>query len=187
MYQIYVRSRNWYWTMTSGERSPYFDNLENLGMEQFGSIIPDITQPTKLLNRSPPGGRAGRQQRGCTLCGQYPSGLMMIPLGNWVLHLCFICFHDRIDITPMTPVRWKPLISSQWRHNGCDGVSNHQPYHCLFNRLFRRRSNKTSKIRATALCAENSPVSGEFPAQKPNNAENVSIWWRHVIRSFCKI
>ena len=25
----------------------------------------------------------------------------------------------------------------------------------------------------------NSPVIGEFPAQKVSNAENVSIWWRH--------
>ena len=30
----------------------------------------------------------------------------------------------------------------QWRHNGRDGVSNHQPHHCLLNRLFRRRSRK---------------------------------------------
>ena len=29
------------------------------------------------------------------------------------------------------------------------------------------------------LCAENSQVTGEFPAQKASNAENVSIWWRH--------
>ena len=29
-----------------------------------------------------------------------------------------------------------------WRHNGCDGVSNHQPHDCLFNGLFRRRSKK---------------------------------------------
>ena len=35
----------------------------------------------------------------------------------------------------------------QWRHNGLDGVSNHQPHHCLFNRLFRSRSKKTSKLR----------------------------------------
>ena len=33
----------------------------------------------------------------------------------------------------------------QWRHNGHDGVSNHQPHHCLFNRLFRRRSKKTPR------------------------------------------
>ena len=27
----------------------------------------------------------------------------------------------------------------QWRHNGRDGVSNHQPRDCILNRLFRRR------------------------------------------------
>ena len=31
-----------------------------------------------------------------------------------------------------------------WRHNGHDGVSNHQPHDCLLNRLFRRRSKKIS-------------------------------------------
>ena len=30
-----------------------------------------------------------------------------------------------------------------------------------------------------ALCAGNSPVTGEFPAQRVSNAENVSIWWHH--------
>ena len=29
------------------------------------------------------------------------------------------------------------------------------------------------------LCVGNSPVTGEFPAQRASNAENVSIWWRH--------
>ena len=67
----------------------------------------------------------------------------------------------------------------QWRHNGRDGVSNHQPHNCLLDRLFRRRSKKTSKPRVTGLCAGNSPVTGEFPAQRASNAENVSIWWRH--------
>ena len=49
----------------------------------------------------------------------------------------------------------------------------------LLNRLFRRRSKKTSKLRVTGLCAGNSTVTGEFPAQMASNAENVSIWWRH--------
>ena len=66
----------------------------------------------------------------------------------------------------------------QWRHNGCDGVSNHQPHDRLLNRLFRRRSKKTSKLRVTGICAGNSPVTDEFPAQMASNAENVSIWWR---------
>ena len=71
--------------------------------------------------------------------------------------------------------------SLQWRHNGHDGVSNHQPHDCLHNRLFRSRSKKTSKIRDTGLCAGNSPGTGEFPAQMASNAEHVSIWWRHHV------
>ena len=69
----------------------------------------------------------------------------------------------------------------QWRHNGRDGVSNHQPHDCLLNGLFRRRSKKTSKLRVTGLCAGNSQATGEFPAQMASNAENVSIWWRHHV------
>ena len=70
-------------------------------------------------------------------------------------------------------------LSLQLRHNGRDGASNHQPHGCLLNRLFRCGSKKTSKPRVTGLCARNSPVTDEFPAQKASNAENVSIWWRH--------
>ena len=66
-----------------------------------------------------------------------------------------------------------------WRHNDHDGVSNHQPHDYLLNRLFRCRSKKTSKLCVTGLCAENSPGTGEFPAQMVSNAENVAIWWRH--------
>ena len=46
-----------------------------------------------------------------------------------------------------------------WRHNGQDGVSNHQHHHCLLNRLFRCRSKKTSNSRVTGLCAGISPVT----------------------------
>ena len=74
------------------------------------------------------------------------------------------------------------LYSILWRHNGHDCVSNHQPCDCLLNRLFRHRSKKTSRPRVTGLCAENSPVTGEFPAQMVSNAENVSIWWRHHVK-----
>ena len=71
------------------------------------------------------------------------------------------------------------LNQLQWRHNGRGSVSNHQPHDYLLNRLFRRRSKKTSKLRVTGLCVGNSLVTGEFPAQMASNAENVSIWWRH--------
>ena len=74
------------------------------------------------------------------------------------------------------PIYAEPL---QWRHNGRYGILNHQPHHCLLNRLFRLRSKKTSKLRVTGLCLGNSPVTGEFPAQRASNSKNVSIWWRH--------
>ena len=44
----------------------------------------------------------------------------------------------------------------QWRHNEHDSVWNHQPRDCLLNRLFRRRSKRTWKLRVTGLCVGNS-------------------------------
>ena len=51
-----------------------------------------------------------------------------------------------------------------WRHNGRDGVSNHQPHDWLLNRSLRWRPKKTPKLRVTGLCEGNSPVNGEFAA-----------------------
>ena len=73
---------------------------------------------------------------------------------------------------------WHSLL---WCRNERDGVSNHQPHNCLLNWLFRHRSKKTSKLCVTGLCEGNSPMTGEFPAQRANNAENVSIWWHHHV------
>ena len=39
----------------------------------------------------------------------------------------------------------------QWRHNEHDCVSNHQPCDCLLNRIFKRRSKKTSKLGVTTF------------------------------------
>ena len=71
------------------------------------------------------------------------------------------------------------IITLQWHHHKRDGVANQQPHDCFLNRSFRRRSNKTSKLRVTGLREWHSPVTREFPAQRASNAENVSIWWRH--------
>ena len=79
-----------------------------------------------------------------------------------------------------TSVRHCALQSLQWRHNQRGGVSNHWCVECLLNRLLRRWSNKTSKLRVTCLCEGNPPVTSAFPSQRARNAENVSIWWcRH--------
>ena len=84
---------------------------------------------------------------------------------------------------PLTTIK-HVHYSLQWHHNKHDGVSNHQPHECLLNCLFRRRSKKASKLRVTGLCAGNSPVTGEFPAQTTNYTENISIWWRHHAKTY---
>ena len=81
--------------------------------------------------------------------------------------------------------RWHPHCRSQFHYNDViyepDDVSNHQRLECLLNRLFMRRSNKTSKLRVTGLCEGNPSVTGGSPSQRASNAENVSIWWRHHV------
>ena len=57
-------------------------------------------------------------------------------------------------------------MTLHWRHNDHDGVSNHPPHDCLFNRLFRRRSKKISKLRVTGLCAGNSPGPVNYPHKR---------------------
>ena len=71
----------------------------------------------------------------------------------------------------------KTCFTLQRRHNGCDGVWNHQPHDYFLRRLFTRRSTKTSKLRVTGLCEGNLPVTGVFPAQMTSNEDNLSIWW----------
>ena len=38
---------------------------------------------------------------------------------------------------------------------------------------------KKTKLCVTGLCKGNTPVTGEFPAQRAINAKNVPIWWHH--------
>ena len=49
----------------------------------------------------------------------------------------------------------------------------------VYSIVYWGADQKTSKLRVTGLCVGNSPVTGEFPAQRTSTAENVSIWWRH--------
>ena len=55
----------------------------------------------------------------------------------------------------------------QWRHHGYDGLSTHQSYDCLLNRVFRRRSKKTSKPRGTGLCEGESRLPVNSPHKGP--------------------
>ena len=112
----------------------------------------------------------------------YRPWVVMMYVNSWPVN----CpkHRSRARSVKFTPVQlpWtnqKTSKTLQWRHNGRDSVSNHQPHDCFLSRLFRQRSKKTLKLRVTGLCTGNSPEAGEFPAQMASNAENVSIWWRH--------
>ena len=109
----------------------------------------------------------------------YRSHLGMLHLWACVKHLLLsylIIFSPKYTILYVYPIARAHITLTSYER---DGVSNHWRHYCLHNRLFRRRSKKTSKLRVTGLCEGNSPVTGEFPSQRTSNAENVSIWWRH--------
>ena len=119
---------------------------------------------------------------------------MLTQLWLWydVIHVVQLTFHTVIKflviggLCPQVMLRGGRqsadfFCSLQWRHNGHESVTNHQPHHCLLSRLFRRKSKKTSKVRVTGLCTGNSPVTCEFQAQMASNAENISSWWRHHV------
>ena len=89
----------------------------------------------------------------------------------WNVSLVYITFktkplpaviHTRglwIRVVMWSILQWwqKNTMPLEWRHNGHDSVSSHQPRDYLLNHLFKRRSQKTSKLRVTGLCAGNSP------------------------------
>ena len=100
---------------------------------------------------------------------------MCVKMTKMLLNPWYYITHTHTTLYHKGDGRSDARFPLQWRHNGRDSVSNHQPHDCSLNRLFRRRSKKTSKLRVTGLCAGNSPVTGEFPAQMASNAENGSI------------
>ena len=88
----------------------------------------------------------------CLYCKALPAGIGW--LYQWV---CYRGHHVIITQLAMVGNRegyGKMSLPLQWRHNGHNGVSNHQPHHCLLNRLFGCRSNKTSKLRVTGFVRE---------------------------------
>ena len=100
---------------------------------------------------------------------------------RWLQVICWsddVNQNSRWNSKNLVALRVLKKHSLQRSHNEHDGVSNHQRLDWLLNRLFRHRPKKTSKFRVTGLCEGNSPVTGEFPAQRTSNVENVFISWR---------
>ena len=96
---------------------------------------------------------------------------------NWLVMLGRPRSCSCMEPKSLSNVPWHSTL--QWRRNECDDVSYHRRLHRVLHCWFRHWSKKTSKAPRHWLCAGNSPVAGEFPAQKASDAENVSIWRRH--------
>ena len=101
-----------------------------------------------------------------------------------------VSWFESININDTTDIRWDQFkwvcwdITIQYYHGhvimsvvGSRITSLTIVYLTVYSGAVHSKS--TSKLRVTGLCARNSPVTGEFPAQMASNAENVSIWWHH--------
>ena len=125
----------------------------------------------------------------CALISCYTthSGHMIIPVSQ----LCYF-HHDTLILSPLWSrgehgtCFWRMAqctlyVTSQWRHNEHDGVLNHLPHDCLLKRLFRRRSNKTSKLRITGLCEGIHRWPVNSPHKGPVTRIFFPIWRRLMI------
>ena len=64
-------------------------------------------------------------------------------------------------------------------HSGNAFGEYHTPHGFLY-RIYKWQRHQMKRFSALlARCEGNSPVTGEFRAQRASNAENVYIWWRH--------
>ena len=73
------------------------------------------------------------------------------------------------------------LVSLQWRHNGRDGVSDHQPYDCSLNCIFKEQIKENSQSAASQASVREIHRWPVNSLTKTSNAKNVSIWWRHHV------
>ena len=64
---------------------------------------------------------------------------MLLAFSNALIHSLQ---SERVNRSSNRQLSMRIRLTLLWRHNGRDSVSNHQPYDCLLNRLFRRRSRK---------------------------------------------
>ena len=131
---------------------------------------------TNSCHRVPPGGTAKNN-----FAGQRQHHSTKIMWNHWKtekikenlskFEVIIVLDDDRAPLGHKTSTDTVTSGPLQCRHNELDGVSNHRRLDCLLNGLFRRRSRKTSKLRASGLCEGYAPVAGEFPVQRYSDVE----------------
>ena len=74
--------------------------------------------------------------------------------------------------------------SLQWRHNERDGVSNHQPYDCILNHLFKAHIKENIKApRQWSFCGE---FTGDRGTRKIFLFDDVIMlrWYHNFVKAF---
>ena len=79
--------------------------------------------------------------------------IKQVSLRSWTV------MNEAIECLPLNQqlsrhIPQKSQLSLQWRHNGHDDVSNHQPRDCFLNLLFRRRTKKHQSSASLRIVCE---------------------------------
>ena len=147
--------------------------------------------------------------RSCLLCFFF---CLIMTFFGYIRHLVFIKFmayfltslyHDfknnKLNFMWLLIVRWRLIALEGSR--GINTVSTHYNdvimgmmasqitsltivYSTVYSDTDQRKHQSSASL---AICAGNSLVTGEFPAQMASNAENVSIWWCHHEHLHCML
>ena len=70
----------------------------------------------------------------------------------------------------------------QWRHDGRNGVSNHQPHDCLRNRLFRHKSTKNQSSASQAPKGSRA-IRDRASYHKISNSLQCFLFWSFPVES----
>ena len=104
----------------------------------------------------------------------------------WIYIISYKCAHGFVVACFHVVILWVSsdgvihlTISLQWRQNGHESVSDHQPRGCLLNRYSGtdQRKHQSSASLAFVRVIHLSPVNS--PHKGPVTRKNISISWRH--------
>ena len=81
----------------------------------------------------------------------------LLPPGKWLLLVHVVLTPTCGDVHYYQCGLFHSLL---WLHSGCEGVSNHQPYHCLLNRFFQ------AQIKENIRAPRHWPLCGKFTGDR---------------------
>ena len=178
--QSIFRKHWWHWWpgQTSGNSPVLGPRLVKIVEDRWKHLLWPSSCPVKKIAVGSPSYEK-RQIRSCKTFEApvklgFSMWLLVLRSGKGFHDVCLVFLarhYDGISLFQLTsnllPYLTAWILNDTQSHNVRDGISNHQPHHCLLNPLFRRRSKKTLKLRVTGLCAGNSQVTNEFPRKWP--------------------